>query len=42
MFYCLIAKNKKDAKKIAAKAALHALFSLVYPEEKEGEDVNMG
>lgn len=36
------AKNKKDAKKFAAKAALHGLYNLVYPEEKESEDVNMG
>ncbi|XP_016842197.1 transcription factor SPT20 homolog isoform X2 [Nasonia vitripennis] len=40
--YTGTAKNKKDAKKVAAKAALHALFNLVYPEEKEGEDLNMG
>jgi dsRNA-specific ribonuclease len=40
--YTGTAKNKKDAKKVAAKAALHALFNLVYPEEKETEDVNMG
>ncbi|CAB0035641.1 unnamed protein product [Trichogramma brassicae] len=33
-------KNKKDAKKMAAKAALLALYNLTYPEENE--DVNMG
>lgn len=33
------AKNKKDAKKIAAKAALQTLFNLVYPEEKEEDAV---
>ncbi|KAJ8679557.1 hypothetical protein QAD02_015344 [Eretmocerus hayati] len=39
--YTGTAKNKKDAKKQAAKNALHALYNLVYPEEKEGEDVAM-
>ncbi|XP_014211949.1 uncharacterized protein DDB_G0285291 isoform X2 [Copidosoma floridanum] len=41
--YTGTAKNKKDAKKFAAKAALHALYSLVYPEEAQSsEDISMG
>lgn len=34
----ILAKNKKDAKKAAAKAALLALYGLSYPEDtsKEG------
>ncbi|XP_014230354.1 double-stranded RNA-specific editase 1 isoform X1 [Trichogramma pretiosum] len=38
--YTGAAKNKKDAKKMAAKSALLALYNLTYPEENE--DVNMG
>lgn len=32
------AKNKKDAKKLAAKAALKALYNLDYPEEMKIEN----
>lgn len=38
----IAARNKKDAKKIAAKAALLALYGLNYPEENktdQSEDV---
>lgn len=38
---CFAAKNKKDAKKLTAKAALLALYNLVYPDDKEADDVHM-
>ena len=43
-YFLFVAKNKKDAKKITAKAALQALFGLTYPEEVKvdhAEDISM-